>query len=292
MTILLFFLMFFLLLYHNDVISGAQQGLLLWYQILIPSLLPFIIVTNALSETNSYYHLVKKLRHYFPYHASEFVIFILGNLCGYPIGGKILDQFIAGSLISPKKKDYLLPYVSQASPMFILGYIYSHILEEKVCLPVFLISVYLPPCIGFFFLSKKEILKNSIGSSEKKCKINVTDTFYQATKTIVLIGIYVMIFSIAYEIILPLCHIHCFRFLLSFLEITTGLNILKNTYENSIYFLPMVGMLTTFGGFCSIFQIQCVIHFKIKKYLQTKLLLSAGTFFILLLYEIFKIYYP
>ncbi len=41
------FLLFLLLFFHNDTIHGAQQGLLLWYQTLIPSLLPFILITNA-----------------------------------------------------------------------------------------------------------------------------------------------------------------------------------------------------------------------------------------------------
>lgn len=285
-------LLFFLLLFHDFVICGAQKGLLLWYQVLIPSLLPFIIVTNALSETNSYSYMIKFLQPVFKSHTNEFIVILLGNLCGYPIGGKILEQFQSKKLISPERKELLLPFVSQASPMFIIGYIYPHILEKKYSLPVFLLSIYLPTIIGYFFSSRKRNIQKQQSLSVAENKINITDSFFQAAKTMVLIGIYVMSFSIAYEILLPVCRIQYLKIPLSSLEITTGLSVLKNTYHNTSVFLPIVGMLTTFGGFCSVFQIHCVIHFKTKKYLQTKLIISAGTFFILLLYEIIKTFYP
>lgn len=286
-SISLLSLLFFLLIFHNYVICGAQKGLLLWYQVLIPSLLPFIIVTNALAETNSYSYLIKKMYPLFRSYTGELIIIILGNLCGYPIGGKILDHFKKNNMISKQRGDTLLPFASQASPMFIIGYIYPHILNKSCPLLIFLISIYVPTFAGYFLISAKRnrLTKETVFLGENK--INITDTFYQAAKTMVLIGIYVMLFSIAYEILLPACHSNHLKCTLSFLEITTGLNVLNNTVKNSFFFLPIVGMLTTFGGLCSIFQINCVVQFKIKKYLQTKLLLSAGTFIILLVYKAF-----
>lgn len=285
-SISLLTLLFLLLIFHDSVIYGAQKGLLLWYQILIPSLLPFIIVTNALAETNSYSYIIKKIYPFFRSYTCEFIVILFGNLCGYPIGGKILDYFMKNQIIPLKRGNILLPLASQASPMFIIGYIYPHILNKKCPLPVFLLSIYLPVLAGYFILNDKTQKESSFISYDVH-KFNLTDTFFQAVKTMVMIGIYVMVFSIAYELLLPICHFPYSKYPLSFLEITTGLNVLKNAYKESTFFLPVTGMLTAFGGFCSIFQITCVISVNIKNYLQTKFLLSAGTFTILLLYQLY-----
>lgn len=74
-------LLFFLLIFHKETIAGTEQGILLWYQTLIPSLLPFILVTNALAETNAYYQAAAT---YFqklcPNKIYEIMAAILGNL--------------------------------------------------------------------------------------------------------------------------------------------------------------------------------------------------------------------
>ena len=49
-VILLFFIM---LSFPQEVFNGASEGLLLWFQIVLPTLLPFIIISNVLIQTNS-----------------------------------------------------------------------------------------------------------------------------------------------------------------------------------------------------------------------------------------------
>lgn len=49
-VILLFFIM---LSFPQEVFDGASEGLLLWFQIVLPTLLPFIIISNILIQTNS-----------------------------------------------------------------------------------------------------------------------------------------------------------------------------------------------------------------------------------------------
>ncbi len=290
-TISFLLILFSLLLFHTQAITGAQNGLLLWYQILIPSLLPFILVTNALSETNSYRLLADKLHPLLKNRTYEIIAVLLGNLCGYPIGGKIIHDFTQYGYLTKKRGDTLLAFSSQASPMFIIGYIHDHILRSICPLPVFLCSIYLPTILAYF-LHKENLYTTPAVNSDMSAgyKTSLPDTFLQAVKTMVLIGIYVMIFSILYEILEPVCRTNLLRVPLSFLEITTGLNLLKQSVSRHFLYLPLVGALTTFGGLCSIFQISCVFtgaKMNIKKYLRSKLSLSAGTFFILFLYQLF-----
>ncbi len=58
-TILLLFLSF--LIYNHEVVTGAAQGLLLWYRFVLPSLLPFMILVNIMMYTDTISLLAKML---------------------------------------------------------------------------------------------------------------------------------------------------------------------------------------------------------------------------------------
>ncbi|MDO5156704.1 MAG: hypothetical protein Q4D51_12140 [Eubacteriales bacterium] len=288
-NILLFVLLFILIFFHNASITGAKNGLLLWYQVLIPSLLPFLLITNALSETDAYTALSRHFKTLCPNKTYEFIAIIMGNLCGYPIGGKIINDFIKNNYISAHRGKNILSFSSQASPMFLIGYVYTHILKQSLPLPIFLISIYLPIILYYPFLPNNSPYQQK-HHLPQKTNFKITDTFMHAVQIMVNIGLYVMIFSIALEILLPFCHHTTSKLILSLFEITNGLMIVQNLQLSATVKIPMIGALTAFGGFCSIFQIFSVLDFpeiQIKKYLYDKCILCTGTFFILKLYLLF-----
>lgn len=280
-------LLFLLLIFHTETVSGTQNGLLLWYQVLIPSLLPFILVTNALSETNAYQAAANRFQKLCPGRIYDIMAVFLGNLCGYPIGGKILNDFVANHYITPDAANRLLSLSSQASPMFLIGYVYLHIIKNELPLPVFLISIYLPVIVFCLFSKKTGSPRPDIVPSDAYRSLCIPDTFLHAVQTMVMIGIYVIIFSILLAILLPMCRHTLPKFFLSFLEITTGLKLMQSLTIPSDLRLSCLCALSAFGGLCSAFQIQGVLTYQgagIKKYLLDKLMLSAGTFLIIWLY--------
>ena len=129
-------LIIFSLIFHNEVIEGTSSGLILWYQSLIPALLPFIIITNALSETHAYDVLAIHLSTISP-NIYRHTAVLLGNLCGYPIGAKILNDFVREGHINSYESNELLSVSSQASPMFLLGFVYNHLPADFIPLPIF-----------------------------------------------------------------------------------------------------------------------------------------------------------
>lgn len=52
LALILLSLFFTMLLFPETVFQGACDGLLLWYQILIPTLFPYLIVTGLLLKTD------------------------------------------------------------------------------------------------------------------------------------------------------------------------------------------------------------------------------------------------
>lgn len=280
-------LLLFLLVFHQETILGTKQGLLLWYQTLIPSLLPFILVTNALSETNAYQAGARFLQQYFSDRVYEWMAIVLGNLCGYPIGGKLLNDFVKNQYVSTARANRILAFASQASPMFLLGYVHLHILKNVIPLPVFLTSIYVPVLAGYLLCSTKAQTGFHYGTGTPAEPCHLSDTFLHAVQIMVMIGIYVIIFSILLNILLPCCDHTIPRAAMSFLEITTGLKLLESLVLPAHIKTALLCALSAFGGLCSAFQIRGVLDYPgadIKIYLLDKVALSAGTFFIILFY--------
>lgn len=289
--IVMIIILILLLIFHNAVIGGAQNGLLLWYQTLIPSLLPFILVTNALSETNTYQVVASKFQHMKHNRIYEIMSILLGNLCGYPIGAKIINDFVKNNCLSVNRANQILSLASQASPMFLIGFVYTHILNTALPLSVFLTSIYLPVCIYYFFLllfTNKQTPSTCCTSSQK---LYIKDTFLHAVEIMVTIGIYVMIFSILLSILLPICTNDTSKILLSFMEITTGLNLISTLDITENLKIALLCALSASGGLCSTYQVKGVLEYQnvqIKKYLLDKCILSTGTFCISYLYCLYN----
>lgn len=87
-----------LLLSPNACITAAQDGLLLWFNKVLPSLLPFIILINIFSQLNivggistSVSPLTQKL---WKLPGSSLVAFIMGFISGYPMGAKMIRELV------------------------------------------------------------------------------------------------------------------------------------------------------------------------------------------------------
>ncbi len=279
-------LLILLLVFHREAAAGTAQGLLLWYQTLIPALLPFILVTNALSETNAWQAAAQAMQRLDFSRGCELMILLLGNLCGYPIGGKLINDFACCGYLSARRANLLLPLASQASPMFILGYIHLHILKRQLPLSILLLSIYLPVLLRYLAIGAPEPGQEQAAPGQAGT-IPLRDTFLHAVRIMVMIGVYVIMFSILLKILIPRLSSPVWQSLLAFLEITTGLKVLSGIALPETLRIGLICALTAFGGLCSAFQTLGVIRhsgISIKKYLPEKLLLSAGTFLLVLCY--------
>ena len=108
LALILLSLFFTMLLFPETVFQGACDGLLLWYQILIPTLFPYLIVTGLLLKTDGAAVVSRLL--FRPFHLlfgtsfyGSFAV-LSGFLCGYPMGAKI---------IADKNKDWIFPEMSE-----------------------------------------------------------------------------------------------------------------------------------------------------------------------------------
>ena len=155
--------MLLLLLFPRLSLEGARKGLLLWYQTVLPTLLPFMVCTNLAISMNAmklltapFAPLLKKL-----FRLSDPGCFVLlsGICCGYPMGAKNCSDLLEQGFLSLPEARCLYAVSNFPSPMFLAGYMMAKASQTAgayLVLPFWKIAaaVYLP-ILPMFFLATR-----------------------------------------------------------------------------------------------------------------------------------------
>lgn len=300
-TLSLFFLCFLLLLFLSPELCflGAKNGIKLWIFTVIPSLLPFIIVSNLLlnlnllsSLTDWIYPILHPL-----FKVSKYGCFpiLIGMLSGYPMGAKSCADLVKEKKVTLEEGQYLLSFVNNPSPMFLTSYLAIQCLHSEhikyLLYSIILLSSFL--CSIFYRIFSQNKRKNfSIVETPQKTTANfslayamdksILDGFLTITK----IGGYILLFSILSTFLLNLPN--TFNFisygLLSLTEITTATNQIGNSDFSTKIKIILTLTSTAFGGLSSLFQTQSVIAgsgLSLKTYFYYKVLQCLFVFVIL-----------
>lgn len=261
-----FFLLFLagiLLLFPKYSVEGARNGLLLWSGTIVPTLLPFLLLTGLMNkyQTLHYiswiffpiYHKIPTLNKNLAY------TLVLGFFCGYPLGGKIINDLVLSGSYTKKEGQCLLAVCNNVSPMFTIGYTITLILHSKISVPLFLFCLYAPN-ICYFFLtfilfSKQGFLHTHHSDHTISAQKTIDKIMFDSLLSIFTIGIYIMIFSIGANLLTafhPLPVISDFA--IGCLEITTGITHFGALALNSSQKTAALCAISSFGGLCSIAQ--------------------------------------
>jgi len=136
-----------LLTHPKTAFDGACQGLVLWSQTVLPTLLPFMICSNGIVMLGGIPILTAPFRFFllplFGLSDAGCYVLISGLLCGYPMGAKTCSEFLDQGRISLSEARRLLAISNHPSPMFLLGYTAS-VLSSQVPVSWLMLSLYLP----------------------------------------------------------------------------------------------------------------------------------------------------
>lgn len=115
--------MLILILDTKTAIIGAQDGIQLCIRTVIPSLLPFFVLTSLLtgSMTGMHSRILRPVERLCRMSSGSGVLLITGLLGGYPAGAQgVADAYRRGQ-ISKENAHRLLGFCSNAGPAFIFG---------------------------------------------------------------------------------------------------------------------------------------------------------------------------
>ena len=231
----------------ENVIKGMRQALDICTISIIPSLFVFMVlsdltVTLLLDEDTINIPL-------------KFTVFVIGSICGFPIGATICDKLCYKNILSKKDAAKIIPFCNNASPAFVIGAIGVSILGSSKLGFLLYISQILSALIPMLFI-KTRFLNYKFSAK----KSSVTDTFFSAIekaifgilKTCAIICIFTVIVQLLKKYSMPYASV--------LLEISNGINFCISLKEtNPLLAFAMCGFCCGFSGLCVHMQIKSML---------------------------------
>ncbi len=293
-----------MLLSPRAVFSGAEDGLLLWFQIVFPTLFPFMLVSalmmagGGLSVISGLFGNV--LGRIFATSGNGAFAVLTGFLCGYPMGAKVTADLLRSGRITRNEGCYLLSFCNNTSPAFIMNFIIWKTLgRDELTVPSLLILFGVPVLLSFlfrrFYLHGEKRFRSpekNNGRAGNTLDFAAFDScMMDSFEGIVKVGGYIISFSILIALLGEFSDIAFFKAVLPSLEITNGIVMLHKGIADPALSYPLIMGLTSFGGFCSVAQTNCMLRgtgISIFPYIAQKLAASLAASSLAYLYLYFS----
>lgn len=241
--------------------TGAKNGLLLWFNTIIPSIFPFILLTGLLRAFNGIGYFEKifgpLISLLFRCSKRGAYAVIIGFLCGYPLGAKAVADSYSLGYIDRHEADYLLTFCSNPSPM----YLYNYVLTASLGAPELAISLFFAVYLAawftgiihyiLYFRKYRPLSQNtSVHIQDFTPNMLMEQCIMDSLTTIQKIGVYMIIFSMIGSLlfILPISSAPAKIILTGICEQTTGIHsILTPIFDTKIKTI-LATAFASFGG--------------------------------------------
>lgn len=291
-------LVFFL--FPQVVSEAAGEGLLLWFQAVLPALLPFLILSSVilgLGLNDSISRVAAPiLTRVFGISKAGCYPVVIGMLSGYPLGAATVAEMVKREKLSLPEAQYILHFCNNASPMFLLQYIGVTCMGLQEPLWV----------IGIIYLAawtNAELERWIRHTSFQKSRVPVLhiqqkqslialldDSILHGFTVLAKVGGYIILFSIlagVLECVLPVSS-QVRAIVTGILEITTGAEQIAHMSVTEFWRVVLLTGCSAFGGLSSVAQSASVLSdtgLSINRYILAKMrqsVLAAGYMAILI----------
>lgn len=293
--------------------AGALKGLMLWFETLLPVLLPFLIISGLLIRL----HMTRPLNRLLasllcrilPISEQACYPLLLGLLCGMPLGAKTTAILYRNGSISHADATFLLAVANNASLMFLISYVIENRLKQPAHTLGFLAIIYASALFCAILLPyRDDTAKKGTGKKAtllSAAEISPADTnpthtplpaFPQAMddsitdslQTITKIGGYVILFSMLSGFLIHTAFLPegVRAALAGILEITGGIQLLSESSLPIAQKTALTLAITSFGGISGLMQTRSVTlgsGLSIKHYFFQKCLQAVLTYGLTLL---------
>lgn len=257
----------------------AAMGLNLWFEKMIPVLLPFMILSGIMVRLK----LTTKVAQLFYFALNPFFkvsqnacyAIFMGYLCGFPMGARVIADLYQNSMISKREAEYLLAFCNNIGPVYFCSFVLP-LLNRNLLLP-YIFGMYGIPLLYGLVLRYTVYGDLTVSSSSLKEQASdynlleaVDDSIHAAIRNILTLGGYMILFNLL-NLLPGLMFGEKGLLFAPLLEITGGLNMLQDS-------LPLFSLLTlSFGGLSCLAQTYSCIKetdLSIQNYTIHKIILT------------------
>lgn len=203
-----------------------------------------------------------------------FLAFLLGNICGYPIGAKILADLVKENAITKEKAEIAICFSYASGPAYILGIVSTAVFRAKLLGFTAFISIFLSNMVLYILCTVKLKVKSDVNASCKGFSLTdaVMGSITSSANSMISICSAIVFFSAIIALLPSLNPI-----LAAILEISN----ITSLQGSGMAFFVLTTMLLSFGGLCVHMQIICLAgsSFRFKWFYLTRpiqLLLTAA----------------
>lgn len=274
------------IIFPDESIDAAKEGINIWVNILIPSLLPFIIGANiivSLRVVDILGAIINPITQFiFNVSGKSALVFAISAVSGYPVGAKLASDLRSKNEISAYEAQRLISFCSTSGPLFIIGAVSVGMLNSEDLGYLMIICHYLGAiAVGLLFRKyghekrKKskynliKTLKDIINTPEEiGFFISFGNSVVNGVNTLLAVGGFVIIFSVVFEILslfniiniishlicIPLSALYltektCTAFLSGLFEITIGCaNVCELSTLSEVFKASLCSFIIGFSG--------------------------------------------
>lgn len=293
-TALSLYLIFLMLRYPALSLEYASTGLTLWFTKMVPTLLPFMILSGIMIRMNlteRFVGLLHPLLHriYGTSKNGSYTI-IMGFLCGFPMGARIVGELYEQHKLSREESALLLSFCNNIGPIYFLSYVIPTLGIDRPGRP-FLLMYGIPLLYGFLLMRIRPWMTRKVSSCENHPEARSLQARQPGSCSLLaaidasvlsgLIGIarlggYMVFFNLLNIVFQPFQHVNTniLNIYRCLLEITSGID----CSGRSINFAILI--LLPFGGFSCIAQTYSMIRqtdLSLRPYVYHKTVQTAVT---------------
>ncbi len=293
-TALSLYLIFLMLRYPALSLEYASTGLTLWFTKMVPTLLPFMILSGIMIRMNlteRFVGLLHPLLHriYGTSRNGSYTI-IMGFLCGFPMGARIVGELYEQHKLSREESALLLSFCNNIGPIYFLSYVIPTLGIDRPGRP-FLLMYGIPLLYGFLLMRIRPWMTRKVSSCENHPEARSLQARQPGSCSLLaaidasvlsgLIGIarlggYMVFFNLLNIVFQPFQHVNTniLNIYRCLLEITSGID----CSGRSINFAILI--LLPFGGFSCIAQTYSMIRqtdLSLRPYVYHKTVQTAVT---------------
>ncbi len=239
------------ILFPDFAVGSASAALNSFISSIVPSLFPFIICVNMLSNAALPAKKSGFLRHILNLPSDMLIPIFIGLLSGFPMGSKIVSNLYAKGKINSDEAQRLLSFINNPSPVFAVCVIGTGLLGSAIYGRLIFISchcgAFLTALIFKFYYTPapKKLPINSIA--------NKTDIITDSISSILKIGAYIIFFAILGDIIDKIPIVGTPFSILT--EMTSGSKKIVEIIGDTRLAVSFLAFLLSSGGICIQFQI-------------------------------------
>ena len=269
------FITLILILLNKSLVSKTIiTSFSIWFNTLVPSMFPMIILSDILISYNFTEYIPKKIINLiskiFNISNSASLIIILSMISGFPTNAINIKNAYDKNLISKKESEHLLLFNHFPNPLFILETIGNFYLNNNTYGIIILISLILSNIIiGILFRNKNNYSTNNYISKNTKSQNFGNILSNSITKTInslLMISGTITLFLILSTLIINVFKLNSYLSIIvqGILEMTMSIAALTSLNINDITKVIISTIIISFGGLSIHLQVFSSLEEKIK----------------------------